>query len=617
VMAIPNLSPTQARELIRDVMFGPKAGVALQVAALRLIGDLQIPSPLELYKAAWHNGKCHRDIAGNILSKVATSPLVDWSPEDVRYFFDFFDRADREEDRAYVAGLLLDALQANPKWSLPFLPQIVGRLAMVPEATGKAINALCAAKSDPTEVMKAFAEVTSYSRLAMRAKGVVDSAPKSNKEAKLISDLSGYAPEASSFDTIVKAVKKMQLENCDPVVLQGFVRDLLLRADALQGFVRDLRGAKMTDALDVWARLLRRGDAASWAGIVGDMEQKMLVYGSLDLDRLFAQIVQARVHTLKLEGEEQAKMVTVVRDLFERLLDTRLDIGKVQLVDVQEEDAAWTAKRAEAATISSTIILKHWADLLALGCDEEELKRLFARCPKGKRAELATRVVDGAIAKAKKDKTPLSDVPFHTIKWLGSEVRDAHLTTLMKLWADVIGRATDGRTFNASLGLLGRPLPPAAKCVELVQAVLAQEGCNRSVSRAALTWLSTVSPAGAVRLWPALLTVKDGATFVEVAAGDVEALLQLCVAENIDPPPLPSARAGNAEVLKLLAMSKLPAARIMAVQVLQERHGGSDQGEADLLEKLCGDEFTVVRVAAQHLRNLVKSAKEAEPSIPA
>ena len=59
---MPNLGPAGARTVIKDVMLAPKAGVSLQVAALRIIADMQVQSPLELYRKAWRNGRCHRDV---------------------------------------------------------------------------------------------------------------------------------------------------------------------------------------------------------------------------------------------------------------------------------------------------------------------------------------------------------------------------------------------------------------------------------------------------------------------------------------------------------------------------------------------------------------------------
>ena len=40
-----------------------------QIQAATSLVDLRIPQPLELYRMAWRGGKCHRDVAGHILSK--------------------------------------------------------------------------------------------------------------------------------------------------------------------------------------------------------------------------------------------------------------------------------------------------------------------------------------------------------------------------------------------------------------------------------------------------------------------------------------------------------------------------------------------------------------------
>ncbi|CAE8590913.1 unnamed protein product, partial [Polarella glacialis] len=226
---ISQLSPPQARVLIRDIMLPKKAGVGLQVAGLKTIVDLRIPEPLELYCMAWRKGKCQRDVAGNILSKVATS--ADLAAEEVRHFFEFFDQADQQEDQAYVAGLLLDQLIESSEWSLPFLPQVIAKLALLPGATEKAMKALQQCKSNVTEVVAALTEVLKGARLALRSE------PKGSKECsdgKLLSDLSGLMA-FSSINSLASHVARMQLMECEPEVLQAHVLELLRRwQDAVQ-----------------------------------------------------------------------------------------------------------------------------------------------------------------------------------------------------------------------------------------------------------------------------------------------------------------------------------------------------------------------------------------------
>lgn len=41
-----------------------------------------------------------------------------------------------------MAGILLDQLIEQPEWVLPYLPKVVSKLAMVPGATMKSVQAL-------------------------------------------------------------------------------------------------------------------------------------------------------------------------------------------------------------------------------------------------------------------------------------------------------------------------------------------------------------------------------------------------------------------------------------------------------------------------------------------
>ena len=57
-------------------------------------------------------------------------------------YFEYFDRTDNQDDQAYVAAIMLDQLIEQPEWVLPYLPKVVSKLAMVPGATVKSVQAL-------------------------------------------------------------------------------------------------------------------------------------------------------------------------------------------------------------------------------------------------------------------------------------------------------------------------------------------------------------------------------------------------------------------------------------------------------------------------------------------
>eukprot|EP00932_Pfiesteria_piscicida_P000066 SRR837773.1006.p3 GENE.SRR837773.1006~~SRR837773.1006.p3 ORF type:complete len:247 (-),score=95.90 SRR837773.1006:90-830(-) len=133
--------------------------------------------------------------------------------------------------------------------------------------------------------------------------------------------------------------------------------------------------------------------------------------------------------------------------------------------------------------------------------------------------------------------------------------------------------------------------------------VLMEEGPTRTVGRAALKWLSTISAATAVDLYPKLLELgstpgKPEANPHLAGAEDVEALLGLCKAASLD---LPAVRPRSCPLAALpqLAASELPAARLLAVQVIQEREL---VGERPLLGELLTDACLVVRLSAEHVR---------------
>lgn len=235
---ISQVSPTQARTLIRDVMLPRDRGVGLQVAGLKKIAELKIPGPLELYKSAWCGGKCQRDVAGMILMKISTALEPGTNPEDVSFYFDFFkenpygtDKDDTtwKDDFYHVGLMLLEHLETCTVWCLPYLPSVVAKLATSGEKglTLKAVEALKKNTSHTSEVLLALTEVLGTARLAVRAKFVTGSGP-ATPDVIVLRDLASLSNYASLRD-IVNASRQMGLAKSDPAVLRKFVYELIRR----------------------------------------------------------------------------------------------------------------------------------------------------------------------------------------------------------------------------------------------------------------------------------------------------------------------------------------------------------------------------------------------------
>lgn len=413
IKMISQVSPPRARGLIRDVMLPKAAGVGLQVAGLKKIVELQIPNPLDLYKAAWRKGYCQRDVAGNILAKVATSP--EFAPEDVRMFFDFFelarnqaDQAEtgrtkprKQDDQVYVAEVLLDQLASTPEWTLPFLPEVVAKLALLPSVTKKATTALLANTSNPTEVVKALTEVSQLARLALRTEPTARDADGST----LLKDLKDFASLQSVYTTL-NTVNKMRLDECEPTTLLAYVMDVLqarekaVRLDAKAAGSHDL--AILNSGLTAWANFLRSGQESRWPSILAEMETHLMHRGAPQSLVALAQAVVARVPKMDLGTEEYNAILATVGAFFQRLLS-----GPMAVAGAPSEtgsDNAFRKHLQDKRQAANTLVQKHWVGLLIRGCLEAETSALFTHCPKNGQIELATALVEGAVRHEKKVK---------------------------------------------------------------------------------------------------------------------------------------------------------------------------------------------------------------------
>lgn len=652
MQALPNLSPSSGRRVIQEVCFAPEAGVSLQVAALKLLMELKVPNALQLYRTAWRDGVCHRDVAAIILTKVATSPVTDWAPEEVQDMFqiftvtDFLNRPTRSEGMAaeekrtnasllvpagkkypegtyeamsavnkdnlpYIAMIVLQALQQTSMWSLPFLPSVVGRLALLPEATNLAVGALMANRSQVSEVVAALTEVTCRAKLACAVPAFNAAAAGNDGHTKLLktllTQLAAYAPQQSS--RIIDHVKSMQLSDCDPSILRRFVEELLQWQASLVAWPRTPPQMQALEStISVWVKMLQaRGDApaADWDEVLQAMEREVLARGGAQgLEKLVAAVLQ---HVPTLATPKPADRASILATLQQFLLRVLGQLEEGQVDGIEEADRARTVERQEARQAQSTIVVMHFTVLVVQGCQVKDAEELFRRCPKGMSAQLAECVVKAAKdalwwTKANEVNAQVAaaeDTARLTLNWLARKEPRGYLGTLAKLWPRVLESDRDGTALEALWGLFGPA--PNEQAIVLVEGLL--QHAPQHLLQPALRWLGDHFPRHAARLWPRALARE-----VDPTASMAE-LLELCRTQGLEPPELPVAR--NVAAIGLLAASPLPAARLAAVRFLQELDlRGKQQAEAEVLKGLCDDADPVVNASARVVWSLSTGGAE-------
>lgn len=385
---ISQLSPPRARVLIRQVMLPKKAGVGLQVAGLKKIVDLRIPDPLELYTYVWRKGECQRDVAGSILSKVATSS--EFKPEDVRIYFEYFDRTDNPDDQAHVAQILLDQLLEQPEWVLPYLPKVVSKLALVPGATQKSVSALKTCTSNVSDVVEALTTIIICCRLATRTD------PKLNKEGtdgRVLADLINLH-SFSNFSDIVNCVGRMAVDECEPQTLKAFLAEVMRRwrEDASSG--NSSARACLTCALTVWVKLLRPGQQDTWVKEISAMEERLMTEGNFSNLDQFAQALAGYVPGIGLSPDEWDQMLAVLRGLFVRLLDGPFLVNTEAAEDKKPSDETFKKENQSRETCRLDLMVDYWTKLLSHGCSEQESNELFSRCPEKWKVRLAQSLIN-------------------------------------------------------------------------------------------------------------------------------------------------------------------------------------------------------------------------------
>uniref|UniRef100_A0A7S2JGX6 S1 motif domain-containing protein n=1 Tax=Zooxanthella nutricula TaxID=1333877 RepID=A0A7S2JGX6_9DINO len=397
-------------------MLPRKAGVGLQMAGLNKIVELQVPNSLELFRFAWRNGNCQRDIAGCILAKVGTSS--DFAPGEVETFFDYFDRADKEEDTTHVADFLLAQLIELPEWRLPYLPKVIAKLALLPGVTSNAIKALLTTTTNPTEVLGALTQIFQAARLAQRTEPRVNRAAK----AALLTDLKSAISLSSIRSTLASINQKTTADTADPQVLVTFLEEVLqiweasVRANADE-HKRNYGMSEETmleSALALWVKLLRPGEVRQWLRVIEDLSRRLHAMPCyLKSSVMLGKLLVSRLDTLEDAHAERDQALAVLREFFQRHVE-ELGAETEATLDAKTLSDAQFQKSIKVRAETQRELLGVWADLLSRGCVAAETAALFARVPCGYEMDLAKIVVDKAVAHAK---TALAKKSQHEARW--------------------------------------------------------------------------------------------------------------------------------------------------------------------------------------------------------
>jgi len=478
---------------------------------------------------------------------------------------------------------------------------------LLPGCTDHAVKALRANTTEVTEVVRALGGVARQARLAMQAQAQLEKVGKRQKAGEelsnLLTQLCNYAPGKRA--SISQHVEGMRLGECDPPVLRAFVEELLLWQSTQLAWPRGKAQAEaLRGALAVWVQLLRReDDGVAWDGLLQEMEQAVFAHGVEELGTLVSTVMK-HIQSLGLSRKQDAAwLFPVVQRFLERIL-LRLDPWVLHGDAGQDDD-----EYGKALAVQSSLVLDHWAQLAAQGCGAEETRQLLARCPAGQEVRLASNVVAAAKRKlwwAEDQRERSADVAAaeasarRALVWLAEGGARAPLGALARLWPQVLESDGDGAALETALGLFGHHAS-SLQGVAFVEQLLATT-TQRHLALRALRWLGGAFPRDAVRLWPTLL---GRASKEAVARADVAELLELCEARSLEPPRLPAKACAYPGVVKLLAGSPLPGARLAAVQALWE-HSRKGDAQTEMLSSLCRDDSPVVSVAAQLAWNSIR-----------
>jgi len=630
VQSIPNLSPSQARRVMEEVCFAPQAGVSLQVAALKLMMDLQVPKPLQIYRVAWRGGACHRDVAANILTKLATSPVVDWMVEEAQEFFAYFDdsfqgsdaalkvpegkrypeemyqamSAMQPENKSYIGqNVLRELLNSSGSWSMPFLPSTVGSLGTtVVGCADYAIRTLATKTTGglTTEVVEALTKITN---VAFLASAVVQQGGKAdNPNQQFLMELS----RVGIGDKVMERLQQFPFFDCEKKVLEDFVKELLRQHSSS-------KKPGLPVILSVWVQMLKLEDIneGDWETSLEDMMEASLSYGGLDglveLGRaVFKHVDSACQGSSSGPPGSQSDRLLHVRcagKLFQQILDKL----PAQLPDSAERDMARRKEESDLEGKRQDVLVSLWAPLVGRGCIDVDLQALTERCPPALKLNVTQTIVNVAVATAVPPKLPMPELiakqsAQKALTWLADKPEDAIgvLSTLAKLWPSVLCDEQDFQQLGSVLELFAeaRDVPRSVALVECLMECHKNKSCSHGLARQALLWLQTVSARDSVRLWAMLFEPKADE---QRALADLRDLMRFCSLQQLDLPLLPSSCCSEV-ILTQLAHSNLVRAKVNAVSILREMDlKGKNQKQMYLVELLCKDANPIVAAAAKVL----------------
>jgi len=507
VRTVPGLSTHHLRRVLAEIVGDRATSIPTRIAMLRLVLDLQVRNPLEIFEKAWKDGKCHRDVAVAILTKLALVEAVDVDKTKAKkMYLDILERS--QEDQQYICSTILKDISGSP-WVLDFLAEVVCQYAYVPAVVGDAYSALVNVRTgvSPTDFAKAA------TRLLKDGRVLKDSSMHGDRN--LAAEWTKVCPDSMS-----STLQRIGIEDCEHGTLWDFVQECFHQT----GFAKNY-----SNSMSLWAFLIR---------------------GAEDVDKVTwaAEFIRIQESTPANAYVEMAK--AAVRRVQRN--SGRVDAAKRAVALAFEEVG-------EDTEHGKKVILECWAVLVSNDGSKADMDQLLAvkRVKESLTAEVAKILYTGRHR-------------WEALQWFSDTdtcVAPPH-TGLQHLVDLCVSAAKDdthrkslqpGETpsFDKALVVLKRHTA-SSQCARFVE----QLPTSADVLRKGLEWLTPLFPRRAAELYPRLLTIDPP------QASDVSALLACCMKYRVDLPVVPEAAALIA--MNDLRACKLEAARLQAVRVLRK-----------------------------------------------
>mmetsp|Transcript_12872 Transcript_12872/g.32104 ORF Transcript_12872/g.32104 Transcript_12872/m.32104 type:complete len:1195 (+) Transcript_12872:130-3714(+) len=554
VRTVPGLSRTYARQVLRKLVARKSTSVATRIALLRLIVELRLDQPVEIFRRAWKKGACHRDVHIVMLQKLALVRGV--AADDLVTARAIFDsvvlRADTD-CKYIVAAVVADLHRAT--WEVPFLPELLARSwAFVPKMAAPVFSALLDAKGDgapPTQILSNVAALLADAR-PLRQQAL-------HGDELLAKEWASVVASAAA-----KKLSGRPLDACAPPALRALVEQVF----------DELDDGTLPHALKLWAALLPAdGALVEWPL---PRLRALCAHGGGGVQRdkwgaACAQWAEAAVY--RALGAARAQPAAGGAALYEQAMRVVQLAREQQVVD------------AEGRPADGGRLLLAWAKLL--GGTQSEAADVEAMLASKEAAAHSLKVVQ-----------QLCEAPArHGWRVLAWYAASAECTApprpgIRQLVSLGVKLVTDRSADQEKLLHLLEQHKAAPECVQVCD-LLPPE-----LLRPALVWLGQTFPAEAVTRYLRLALLP----------ADVASLLELCERAAVPMPvlPTPVVRA----VLPQLLASPLHQAKAQAARLL------AADGNLPELRALLKDTSPVVRAVALAL--LGDKAKEpAQAGAPA